>query len=124
MEAASQVDGKAPAPFRTMTRSTFLLAVGARQPHLRQDDTGLAVKLIMKSLTDALVCGRRVEIRGFGSFRASPRPARVGRNPSTGEVVQIPPKTHVRFKAAHELRQRVNRGYSALRRRDAGPRSR
>ncbi len=50
----------------------------------------------------------RVEIRGFGSFALHHRPARVGRNPKTGEPVQIPPKRVPHFKPGKEMRERVN----------------
>ncbi|HYA65222.1 MAG TPA: integration host factor subunit beta, partial [Burkholderiaceae bacterium] len=65
-------------------------------------------KLILDMLGDALSQGGRIEIRGFGSFSLNYRPARVGRNPKSGERVQVPAKHVPHFKAGKELRERVD----------------
>jgi integration host factor subunit beta len=57
-----------------------------------------------------LSCGKRIEIRGFGSFVLNYRPPRQGRNPMTGDKVNVPAKYLPRFKAGKELRERVNHG--------------
>jgi len=59
-------------------------------------------------MTASLVDGQRVEIRGFGSFSLHYRPARVGRNPKSGEPVMLPAKYVPHFKPGKELRDRVN----------------
>jgi len=71
-------------------------------------DVELAVKLLLDDVITELADGGRVEIRGFGSFSVHYRPARRGRNPKTGESVDIPKKYVPHFKPGKELRERVN----------------
>jgi integration host factor subunit beta len=59
-------------------------------------------------MTDALAGGQRIEIRGFGSFALNYRPPRIGRNPKSGDRVQVPAKHVPHFKAGKELRERVD----------------
>jgi integration host factor subunit beta len=59
-------------------------------------------------MADALVEGERIEIRGFGSFDLHHRPARIARNPMTGESVDLPAKVKVHFKPGKEMRDRVD----------------
>lgn len=66
------------------------------------------VDAILGRITDALVAGDRVEIRGFGSCSAKVRPARQGRNPRTGEPVAVLAKVAVAFKPGKEMRDRLN----------------
>jgi integration host factor subunit beta len=66
------------------------------------------INLIFDSMTDALVEGGRIEIRGFGSFVVKDYKAYMGRNPKTGEVIQVHPKKLPFFKVGKELRERVN----------------
>jgi len=66
------------------------------------------VKTILDALAKNLSRGERIEIRGFGSFSLSYRPARLGRNPKSGERVQVPAKYVPHFKAGKELRDRVD----------------
>jgi integration host factor subunit beta len=66
------------------------------------------VKTILDALAKNLSRGERIEIRGFGSFSLSFRPARLGRNPKSGERVQVPAKYVPHFKAGKELRDRVD----------------
>jgi len=66
------------------------------------------VNLIFDSMTKALVDGGRIEIRGFGSFVVKDYKAYMGRNPKTGEVIQVKPKKLPFFKVGKELRERVN----------------
>jgi integration host factor subunit beta len=68
----------------------------------------MAVKTILDALGKNLSRGERIEIRGFGSFSLSFRPARLGRNPKSGERVQVPAKYVPHFKAGKELRDRVD----------------
>ncbi len=67
------------------------------------------VNLIFDSMTQALVEGGRIEIRGFGSFVVKDYKSYMGRNPKTGEVIQVLPKKLPFFKVGKELRERVNR---------------
>ena len=66
------------------------------------------VNLVFEQMTEALRRGDRIEIRGFGSFGLNYRPPRTGRNPKTGEKVQVPRKYVPHFKAGKELRERVD----------------
>ncbi len=66
------------------------------------------INLIFDSMTEALVDGGRIEIRGFGSFVVKDYKAYMGRNPKTGEVIQVLPKKLPFFKVGKELRERVN----------------
>ncbi len=91
-----------------MTKSELIERLSARQTHLMHKDVELAVKLVLDQISMALARDDRVEIRGFGSFALHHRPARVGRNPKTGEAVQIPPKRVPHFKPGKEMRERVN----------------
>ncbi len=83
-----------------------MLAV--EQPQLAYRDVELAVKGLLECMADALAHGERIEVRGFGSFSLHYRPARVGRNPKTGEAVGVPEKHVPHFKPGKELRERVD----------------
>jgi len=66
------------------------------------------VKAILDAMITNLVKGRRIEIRGFGSFKINYRPPRTGRNPKSGQEVQVPEKYVPHFKPGRELRERVD----------------
>ncbi|MCH9828562.1 MAG: integration host factor subunit beta [Pseudomonadota bacterium] len=91
-----------------MTKSELIDKLAIRQTHLMHKDVELAVKLILDEVSLALARQDRVEIRGFGSFSLHHRPARVGRNPKTGDAVTISAKFVPHFKPGKELRERVN----------------
>jgi integration host factor subunit beta len=74
-------------------------------------DAEYAVKMILDAMGQALLSGNRIEIRGFGSFGLNYRPPRIGRNPKSGEKVQVPDKYVPHFKAGKELRERVDAQY-------------
>ena len=90
-----------------MIKSEIIESLASKLPYLAFKDAKLAVKLILEHMTNALSSGERIEIRGFGSFAMHYRPARVGRNPKSGEVVSVPEKFVIRFKSGKELRERV-----------------
>ena len=91
-----------------MTKSELIAKLAGRFPQLVAKDADYAVKMVLDAMTAALTRGDRIEIRGFGSFALNYRPPRTGRNPKSGEKVQVP-ETHVRhFKAGKELRERVD----------------
>ena len=71
-------------------------------------DADICVRAILNCMSSSLVSGRRIEIRGFGSFAVNLRPARIGRNPKTGEAVSVPEKKVPHFKCGKELRLRIN----------------
>lgn len=95
-----------------MTKSELIERLVDRQAHMTQRDVELAVKLLLDNVIGELADGGRVEIRGFGSFSVHHRPARRGRNPKTGEAVDIPRKFVPHFKPGKELRERVNKDES------------
>ena len=91
-----------------MTRSDLIVKLAERYPQLLGKDAELAVKVILDSLATTLTSGDRIEIRGFGSFALNYRPPRMGRNPKSGDKVQVPAKYVPHFKAGKELRERVD----------------
>lgn len=91
-----------------MTKSELIDRIALQQTHLTHKDVELAVKLLLDSVSASLAARDRIEIRGFGSFAVHERPARIGRNPKTGESVSIPRKCVPHFKPGKELRERVN----------------
>ena len=92
----------------TMTKSELIARLAERYPQLVAKDAEFAVKTILDAMSKTLAEGNRIEIRGFGSFALSHRPPRVGRNPKSGERVQVPPKRVPHFKPGKELRERVD----------------
>ncbi|AUN94592.1 integration host factor subunit beta [Pseudazoarcus pumilus] len=91
-----------------MTKSELIAKLAGRFPQLVAKDADCAVKMMLDAMTEALSRGDRIEIRGFGSFALNYRPPRVGRNPKSGERVQVPEKYVPHFKAGKELRERVD----------------
>ena len=91
-----------------MTKSELIAKLAARFPQLVVKDAELSVKAILDAMSDKLATGKRIEIRGFGSFSLNYRPPRLGRNPKTGAKVQVPEKYVPHFKAGKELRERVD----------------
>jgi integration host factor subunit beta len=91
-----------------MTRSDLIAKLAERFPQLLAKDAELAVKVVLDTMAGALVRGGRIEIRGFGSFALNYRPPRTGRNPKSGDKVQVPAKHVPHFKAGKELRERVD----------------
>ena len=86
-----------------MTRSKLIDLLTQRFPQYSRQDVDVSVKEIINGLSDAMKDGRRIEIRWFGSFDFKYRKERKGRNPRTGESVQIPGKNVLNFKASKEL---------------------
>ena len=91
-----------------MTKSELIARLAERFPQLVAKDADFAVKMILDAMSEALVRGDRIEIRGFGSFALNYRPPRVGRNPKSGEKVSVPAKWVPHFKAGKVLRERVD----------------
>ena len=80
---------------------------------LQSKDIEYSVKGLVDTMTRALAKGQRIEIRGFGSFDLNYRPPRKGRNPKTGESVEVPAKHVPHFKPGKELRERVDQTAAA-----------
>lgn len=93
---------------RTMTRSELIATLASRFPALTATDAEVSVAAITGAISSALIAGHRVEIRGFGSFGLNYRPAKVGRNPKTGDPVSVPAKYHPHFKPGKEMRGLVD----------------
>ncbi len=92
----------------SMTKSELIERIAARQPQLSIKDVELAVKTVLEDMSEMLANGGRIEIRGFGSFSLHFRAPRTGRNPKTGESVDLQGKYVPHFKPGKELRDRVN----------------
>ena len=90
-----------------MTRSDLVDELAARFVQLTHRDAEFAVKTLLEAVSDALVHGNRIEIRGFGSFSVNRRPPRMGRNPRSGASVSIPEKRVPHFKPGKALREAV-----------------
>ena len=71
-------------------------------------DAEQVIETVLSQITEALAKGEKVDLRGFGSFRASERKERLGRNPKTGEAITIAARTVAAFKPSKELTERVN----------------
>ncbi len=91
-----------------MIKSELVQIIADKNPHLYQRDVENIVNAILDEITGALADGNRVELRGFGAFSVKNRPARIGRNPRTGEKVQVEEKWVPFFKTGKELRERLN----------------
>lgn len=94
-----------------MIKSELVAKLAEANPHLYQRDVERIVSTVFEEITSALAGGNRVELRGFGAFSVKHRPERTGRNPRTGEPVQVDAKSVPFFKAGKELRDRLNDGY-------------
>ena len=92
-----------------MTKSDLIKRLSDANPHLYLRDVERIVATVFEEITQALVRGDRVELRGFGAFSVRQRSARTGRNPRTGEEVDVPDKSVPYFKTGKELRERLNR---------------
>ena len=91
-----------------MTKSELIQKLAERNPHLFLRDVEKIVDTVFSEITDALADGDRVELRGFGAFSVKHRDARVGRNPRTGETVQVAAKRLPFFKTGKALREKLN----------------
>lgn len=91
-----------------MTKSELIERIAMRQTQLSTKDVELAIKCVIDQMVNGLASGERIEIRGFGSFSLHYRKPRVGRNPKTGEQVNLLGKYVPHFKPGKEMRDRVN----------------
>ena len=91
-----------------MTKSELIQRLAEKNPHLYLRDVEKIVDTIFEEITQALVDGNRVELRGFGAFSVKHRDARTGRNPRTGESVDVEAKRLPFFKTGKGLRERLN----------------
>jgi len=91
-----------------MTKSELITYLAEENPHLYQRDVERIVTTIFEEIASALSRGDRVELRGFGAFSVKQRDARIGRNPRTGEDVQVDAKRVPYFKTGKQLRDNLN----------------
>ena len=91
-----------------MLRSDLIDRLIQRNPHLSSATVEQAVKMLLEHLTETLMADGRIEIRGFWSFNVRKRPARLARNPKTGESVSVGEHGRVHFKPGLALRERIN----------------
>jgi len=91
-----------------MTKSELIEILAEKLSHLSAKDVEVAVKEILELMAQSLSKGERIEIRGFGSFSLHYRAPRTGRNPKTGDSVELAGKYVPHFKPGKELRERVN----------------
>ena len=91
-----------------MTKSELIERLSDKHEILNKKDAEIVINLIFGGISDSLVCGNRVEIRGFGSFSVRERNACEARNPKSGELVKIPSRKIPFFKTGKELRERVD----------------
>ena len=91
-----------------MTKAELVEKVSGRI-NLTKKQTEVVVNTVFQSITDSLSEGKKVELRGFGSFRIRERNARIGRNPKSGAQVDVPAKRVPFFKAGKELRELVDK---------------
>ena len=92
-----------------MIKSSLIKKLLKNNPHLIQKDIEVIVDTVLENIGETLSSNGRVEIRGFGSFSLNHRPARLGRNPKTGEKVNVPEKFVPHFKPGKELKIKVDK---------------
>lgn len=90
-----------------MTKSELISAI-TKASTLHSLDVESAMNCMLSHMTNALIKDERIEIRDFGSFNLHHRPARLGRNPKTGESVSLPIKAAIHFKPGKQMRDRVD----------------
>ena len=95
--------------FFVMTKSELIARLAAQNPSLYHRDIERLVNTIFDTITEALVVGDRVELRGFGAFSLREREGRMGRNPRTGEAVSGNAKRMPFFKMGKGMRERLNK---------------
>jgi len=91
-----------------MLRSDLVWRISHQNPHLLFRDAEKIVDALFDEITAALARGKRIELRGFGTFSIKIHEARTGRNPRTGALIPVPKRAHPHFKTGKEMRERLN----------------
>ncbi len=91
-----------------MIKSELIQKISAQYPELLHREVETVVNVIFGEIVDAMARGDRVELRGFGAFTVKYRAPRTGRNPRTGDAVEVGEKFVPFFKTGKELRERMN----------------
>jgi integration host factor subunit beta len=92
-----------------MIKSDLVWRMRQQNPHLHHRDVEKIVDAIFDEITASLARGKRIELRGFGTFSVKVHEARTGRNPRTGALVPVPNRAHPHLKTGKEMRERLNR---------------
>lgn len=87
---------------------TQLIQKIAENGNMTKKDAEVALKAVIDAISDAVASGEKVQVSGFGSFDVKTRDARMGRNPKTGEAVEIAASKRVVFSAAQVLKDKIN----------------
>ena len=95
-----------------MVRSELLQKLCNLYPNLIRKDVEKILQIIFSEISEALYRGENIEIRGFGIFKTKLRKARIGRNPKSSEMVQIPEKKAIKFKMSKILFNRLNKNFT------------
>ncbi len=91
-----------------MNKSQLIMRLAKQNPHLVHREVERLVNAIFETIAAALARGDRIELRGFGSFTVKEHAPRVGRNPRTGETIDVAAKLHSYFRSGKELCRRIN----------------
>jgi integration host factor subunit beta len=113
LHISQRTTGQAPTQRRGVMTKADLIDEVSRLAELTRKDSEVIVETIFDSVVRSLRAGDKIEIRGFGSFRTRQRKPRVGRNPKTGERVEVPAKKIPFFKPSKELKDLVNEAATA-----------
>ena len=108
MNGSDGIDGGSPVAGGSMTKAALVDEV-ARVADLTKKHSEGIVDTVLRSIIEALHRGEKIELRGFGSFRLRRREPRKGRNPKTGDRVEVPSKRVPYFKPGKELKELINR---------------
>jgi len=92
-----------------MTKSELIQQLADENNHLHMSDIERVVNVVLEEISGALTRGDRVELRGLGAFSVRERQSRTGRNPRTGESVEVPANRTPFFKMGRELKERLNK---------------
>jgi integration host factor subunit beta len=92
-----------------MIKSDLVWRIRHQNPHLYVQDVEKIVDAIFDEIITSMARGKRIELRGFGTFSVKVHKARTGRNPQTGALVPVPKRAHCHFKTGKEMKERLNR---------------
>ena len=87
---------------------TDLIEIVAKEANLKKKDADAAVSAVFAAITKALEDGEKVQLIGFGTFEVKDRAAKAGRNPATGEAIEIPASKQIKFSAGKTFKDKVN----------------
>ena len=97
-----------------MNKAEFISALAKKQPHLKRKDVEVAVGIILAQMEQTLNAKERIEIRSFGAFSARFLPARIRKNPKTGDEIHSPSRYSFHFKPSRALKLKVDKAKDAV----------